>query len=195
MQPTCVPSSKEPASSTRRDDEPRRTSDYRPSPPARRASWWARRHRPRGCIRLGPLGLRGPGRARTYTAGERSISPASVSPGSKKRSSPGAAGASGPGAPSGPSPASVLALGRFSAYFAARHPGGGPEDVTRELIEAYVSWLGAAGLPRSRAVALVFLRVLGLQPPPPVVAGTWPRCPYLPRRLAPPQPARAALRL
>jgi hypothetical protein len=55
--------------------------------------------------------------------------------------------------------ASVLALGRFSAYLAARHPGGGPEDVTRELIEAYVSWLGATGLaPSSRAVALVCLR-------------------------------------
>ena len=55
--------------------------------------------------------------------------------------------------------ASVLALGRFSAYFAAPHPGGGPEDVTRELIQAYVSWLGATGLaPSSRAVALVCLR-------------------------------------
>jgi len=57
--------------------------------------------------------------------------------------------------------ASVLALGRFSAYLAARDPAGGPEAVTPELLEGYVSWLGATGLaPSSRAVALVCLRGL-----------------------------------
>jgi site-specific recombinase XerD len=55
--------------------------------------------------------------------------------------------------------ASVLALGRFSAYLAARDPAAGPEQITRELIGSYVSWLAGTGLaPSSRAVALVCLR-------------------------------------
>jgi integrase len=48
---------------------------------------------------------------------------------------------------------------RFSAFLAARQPGALPEDMTRNCLEAYQSWLLATGLSaKTRSHSLIFLR-------------------------------------
>jgi hypothetical protein len=74
--------------------------------------------------------------------------------------------------------AGALALSRFSAFLAERHPGiAGEAGITRPVLEDYLSWLLAQGYSAStRALSLSDAPgVLRRLPPPRLAAGTVPQ--------------------